>query len=107
MLSVSCRDVGVDCDFRGSGETEEELMNNLVYHAIKDHGYTREYVMKPEMQEKIKAKIKKSWKYGSAAWSQLSMLKYSDYSFIEFFMLLKFLVDLEVTLNLYYWFERE
>ena len=30
MLSVSCRDVGVDCDFKGSGETEEELMNNLV-----------------------------------------------------------------------------
>ena len=59
MLSVSCRDVGVDCDFRGTGETEEELMNNLVDHAIKDHGYTREYVMKPEMQEKIKSKIKK------------------------------------------------
>lgn len=58
MLSVSCRDVGVDCDFKGTGETEEELMNNLVDHAIKDHGYTREYVMKPEMQEKIKAKIK-------------------------------------------------
>ena len=87
MLSVSCRDVGVDCDFRGSGETEEELMNNLVDHAIKDHGYTREYVMKPEMQEKIKAKIKKSWKYDAAVGSQLSILKYTDYSFIGFFML--------------------
>lgn len=32
---VTCRDVGVDCDFKGSGETEEELMNNLVAHAIK------------------------------------------------------------------------
>jgi len=60
MLSVSCRDVGVDCDFKGSGETEEELMKNLVDHAIKDHGYTREDVMKPEMQEKIKAHIQKS-----------------------------------------------
>ena len=59
MLSVSCRDVGVDCDFKGTGETEEELMNNLVDHAIKDHGYSREYGMKPEMQEKIKAQIKK------------------------------------------------
>ena len=49
---------GVDCDFKGTGETEEELMNNLVDHAIKDHGYSREYVMKPEMQEKIKAQIK-------------------------------------------------
>ena len=60
MLSVNCRDVGVNCDFKGSGETEEELMNNLVEHAIKDHGYTREDVMKPEMQEKIKAHIQKS-----------------------------------------------
>jgi predicted small metal-binding protein len=60
MLSVSCRDVGVDCDFKGTGETEGELMNNLVEHAVKDHGYTREDVMKPEMQEKIKAHIQKS-----------------------------------------------
>ena len=104
MLSVSCRDVGVDCDFRGTGETEEELMNSLVDHAIKDHGYTREYVMKPEMQEKIKAQIKQSWKYGSAVRSQLSMLK-TLWLFIllEFFMLFgNFLVDFEVTLNLHY-----
>jgi predicted small metal-binding protein len=60
MLSVSCRDVGVDCDFKGTGETEEELMNSLVDHAIAHHGYTREYVMEPGMQEKIKAQIKRS-----------------------------------------------
>lgn len=41
MLSVSCRDVGVDRDYKGTGETEEELMNNLVEQAIKDHGYKR------------------------------------------------------------------
>ena len=60
MLSVTCRHVGVDCDFKGTSETEEELMNNLVEHGIKDHGYTREYVMNPELQEKIKTQIKKS-----------------------------------------------
>lgn len=60
MFSVTCRDVGVDCDYKGTGETEEELMNNLVEHGIKEHGYTREYVMKPELPEKIKAQIKKS-----------------------------------------------
>lgn len=60
MLSVSCRDVGVDCDFVGTGESEKELMDNLIDHAIKDHGYTRENVLKPEMQEKIKAHINKS-----------------------------------------------
>jgi predicted small metal-binding protein len=60
MLSISCRAVGVDCDFKGTGDTKEELMNNCVEHAIKDHGWTREDVMKPEMQEKIKAHIQKS-----------------------------------------------
>ena len=60
MLSVSCREVGVDCDYVGKGETEKELMDNLVEHAIKDHGYSREDVLKPEMQEKIKAHIHKS-----------------------------------------------
>ena len=60
MLSVSCREVGVDCDYVGKGETENELMDNLIEHAIKDHGYTREDVLKPEMQEKIKAHIHKS-----------------------------------------------
>jgi hypothetical protein len=43
-------------------------------------------VMKPEMQEKIKAKIKESWKYGSAG-SQLSMLKHWLFIFVGFFML--------------------
>jgi len=34
----------------------------LVEHPIKDHGYTREEeVMKPELQEKIKGHILKSW----------------------------------------------
>ena len=52
MLSVSCRNVGGDCDFRGTGQTEEEFMNNLVNHSIKDQGYTHENVMKPEIQER-------------------------------------------------------
>ena len=60
MLYVSCRDVGVDSHFEGTGETEEELMNNLVDPALKYHDYIRKYVLKPEMQEMIKAKIKKS-----------------------------------------------
>jgi predicted small metal-binding protein len=60
MLSVSCRDVGVDCDFVGNGESEKELIDKLIDQAIKYHGYTREDVLKPEMQEKIKVHINKS-----------------------------------------------
>src|SRR5574342_261643 len=36
MLSVSCREVGVDCDYVGKGETENELMDNLIEHAVKN-----------------------------------------------------------------------
>ena len=59
MLSVSCRErCWSRLWFKWTGETEEGLMDSLVDHAIKGHGYTYEYAMKPEMQEKIKAKIK-------------------------------------------------
>ena len=40
MFSVACRDVGVDCDYKGTGETEEQLMDNLINHAIKINGYS-------------------------------------------------------------------
>jgi predicted small metal-binding protein len=34
------------------------MTKNLVDHAIKDHGYAREDVMKPQLQEKSKARMK-------------------------------------------------
>ncbi len=35
---ISCRDLGVDCDFVVRGETEEELLEKCAVHANKDHG---------------------------------------------------------------------
>jgi len=36
MLSVSCRGVGVDCDFLGSGGIkEEELLNHLLIMQLR------------------------------------------------------------------------
>lgn len=35
---ISCRDVGVDCDYEAEAETEEELMRELEDHAREDHG---------------------------------------------------------------------
>ena len=60
MLSITCRDVGQNCDCVVEGETEEELMKNAAKHAAKDHGYTEEDIMTPEMKEKIKLHIRKS-----------------------------------------------
>ena len=42
MMTVSCRDVGVDCDYVAKGETEEEIMRDAGEHAVRDHGYNKE-----------------------------------------------------------------
>ncbi|HZA64130.1 MAG TPA: DUF1059 domain-containing protein [Nitrososphaeraceae archaeon] len=60
MLTVSCREVGVDCDYVAKGETEEEIMKNAGEHAVKDHGYKQEDIMTPEMKEKIRQHIRRS-----------------------------------------------
>ena len=60
MLTITCRDVGQNCDCVIQGETEEELIKNAAEHAVKDHGYTEEDIMTPEMKEKIKSQIHKS-----------------------------------------------
>jgi predicted small metal-binding protein len=60
MLTVSCREVGCDCDFVAKGETEEDLMKDADQHAVKDHGYKEEDIMKPDLVEKIKTHIRKS-----------------------------------------------
>ncbi len=36
-VSVSCKDVGVDCDFKAEAQTEEELLKKLAQHAKEAH----------------------------------------------------------------------
>jgi predicted small metal-binding protein len=52
--------VGFECDYVAKGETEEELMKDAGEHAVKDHGYKKEDIMTPELQEKIRAHIRKA-----------------------------------------------
>jgi predicted small metal-binding protein len=35
--SLSCRDVGTDCDFVACGKSEEEIFEKATAHAKKDH----------------------------------------------------------------------
>lgn len=35
--TVSCRDVGADCDFVARGENEDEVMRQVAEHARTDH----------------------------------------------------------------------
>lgn len=55
MKVLSCRDVGVACDWVGKGQTVEEVMAKAAEHAKKDHGMA---TISPEMAAKVKAAIK-------------------------------------------------
>jgi len=52
---LSCRDVGVDCDFTAHGKDEAEILQKAAEHAKTCHTETK---ITPELQEKIKAAIK-------------------------------------------------
>lgn len=53
--TMSCRDVGPDCDFVARGESEEEIMGQVAEHARTAHGMDE---VPPELAEKAKAAIK-------------------------------------------------
>ena len=52
---ISCKDAGVDCDWTGKAETENELMEKVSEHARKDHGIL---TLPPDMVAKAKTIIK-------------------------------------------------
>ena len=52
--TVSCRDVGMDCDFVARGETDEDILQQCTEHARKDHGMTE---IPPEVAEKLRGAI--------------------------------------------------
>jgi predicted small metal-binding protein len=53
--TMSCRDVGPDCDFVARGETEEEIMGQVAEHARTAHGMEE---VPPEVAEKVRSAIK-------------------------------------------------
>ena len=52
---LTCREVGMDCDFVARGNSEEEIMQQAATHARKDHGFES---IPPEVVEKVKAAIR-------------------------------------------------
>ncbi len=53
--TYTCRDVGVDCDWKTSGETEDEVMATIQAHAAQVHP---EIELTPELVETVKRAIK-------------------------------------------------
>jgi predicted small metal-binding protein len=53
--SISCRDVGVDCDFQATGDTVEDVMVQCAVHAKSAHGIDD---IPPELAAMVQAAIK-------------------------------------------------
>ena len=51
---VSCRDVGMDCDFEARGENEQEILQKCSEHARSAHGMNE---IPNELAEKVRAAI--------------------------------------------------
>jgi predicted small metal-binding protein len=52
---LSCREIGCDCDYIVTGETEEEVMRNAAEHDIKEHSRTKTDMV--GMREKLRGFI--------------------------------------------------
>lgn len=55
MKTVSCRDIGMDCDFKAVGATVDEVLEKCAAHGKKDHGMQ---TIPPDVTQKIKAAIR-------------------------------------------------
>ena len=53
--SISCADVGSDCGWSATAETDEELMGKVAEHAKEEH---KDLEVTPEVVEMIKSHIK-------------------------------------------------
>jgi predicted small metal-binding protein len=51
---LSCRDVGISCDWHACGTSEEDVLQQAAEHARKDHGIT---TISDEMVTKVKSAI--------------------------------------------------
>lgn len=52
---VSCREVGMDCDFEARGETEQEILQKCAEHAKTAHGMDQ---IPPDVSAKVRACIR-------------------------------------------------
>lgn len=53
--TYTCRDVGVDCDWRVSGETNEEVMRKIRDHARATHNMKE---IPKDLQDKVRRAIR-------------------------------------------------
>ena len=53
--TVSCRDVGSDCDFVARGDSEEDILRQVAEHARVEHNMNE---VPSEVRDKVRAAIR-------------------------------------------------
>ena len=56
-MSLSCKDMGIDCPFVAEGMTQEEVMQKAMEHGMAAHGMT-EADMTPEKKATAMSMVK-------------------------------------------------
>ena len=52
---VTCRDIGVDCDFVARGETEQDVLEQCAEHGRKEHGMNE---LPADLAEKVRGAMR-------------------------------------------------
>jgi predicted small metal-binding protein len=55
MRRISCRDIGVDCDFVATGKSDDEVMKACAEHGKMAHNMD---ALPPELAQRVKSSIK-------------------------------------------------
>ena len=53
--TLSCRDVGMDCDFKMQGQTEDEVVRKAGEHAKSVHKMEK---ITPELERKVRGAVR-------------------------------------------------
>jgi predicted small metal-binding protein len=56
MVSLTCKDLGIDCSFKTTGTTENEIMKKFIDHAESAHNMP---VLTAEVMLKVKKVLKR------------------------------------------------
>jgi predicted small metal-binding protein len=60
MYKFECREVGFDCSWTTTGNTEEEILQRAKEHGTQEHNLKESEIQSPEMQSKLRSLIRKT-----------------------------------------------
>jgi predicted small metal-binding protein len=60
MYKFECRQVGFDCSYTTTGNTEEEILQRVKEHGMQEHNLKESEIQSQDMQNKLRSVIAKT-----------------------------------------------